>query len=412
MAEHESCESVERFPDPRPMLQMVLDHNPFFLISGVLMLAGCFMINSAAHGDPDRVWPIVGLVAVFNVYEALVITLGLYLGRVRRLYRDAAFLLLLEVLLLCDVSLAYNELLLKSLPIGVTVGGLALLFAWIKLTLINRGLGLRITPAGVCMLSVLIAVLFVLPGLFRELTRMDLLREGHFYTAWWILGAAPLAAAVTQPWFALRPSDDPQLDKLRLWTARLLLVIPLGSLLLHLYSAHYVDDRPMRLYHLAPLVLGLATAWVYRRSRSVEVQQVVGVIFAAGGAAVAMSASFPRSMGMSIDPSGSVLFSPLRLVLVVTAVLFIYVWWWRGAWVCLPAAVGLLFTAGLGHTVSTITSRLQSAIRRAREMGGALMPDSITGWGVLAVLASFIFLGIGAGTSLMHRSSPVENKPR
>ncbi len=400
------------FAAPRALIHKIFDRNPFFLMSGVLMLAGCFMINSAAHGDPDRIWPIVGLVAVFNFYEALVIGLGLYLGRVSRLYRDTAFLLLLEVLLLCDVSLAYNELLLKSLPIGAAVGGLALALAWVKLAVIDRVMGLRVTRAGIFMLSTLIALLFLLPGLFRELTRMDLLREGHFYAAWWGLGAAPLAAAVTQPWFTPRPSDDPEFDKLRLWVTRLLVVVPIASLLLHMRAAHYVDDRPIYLYNFAPLILGLTAAWVYRRSQSVVIQKVVAVTLVAGGVAVALSASFPSSMSVPIDPSGSVFFSPLRLVLVVTAALCAYVWWRRGAWVCLPAAMGFLFTAGLGHTVSTISARVQAVVHRARAIGGTLMPDSISGWGVLAVIASFMFLAIGAATSLMNRTPRVEDKPR
>jgi len=108
--------SVRRSPNFRHGLRLVADHNPFFLISGLLMLVGCFTINGAAHGDPSAIWPIAGLILLFNLYEALVVGLAVYLSGPRRLYRDAACLILLEALLLCDVSLAYSELMMKSLP--------------------------------------------------------------------------------------------------------------------------------------------------------------------------------------------------------------------------------------------------------------------------------------------------------
>jgi hypothetical protein len=407
MADHVS---MDRATEGGTVGRKVLDRNPFFLLSGVLMLAGCFMINGAAHEDPGRVWPIVGLVVVFNIYEVLVIGLGLYLGRARRLYRDAAFLLMVEVLLLCDVSLAYNELFLKSLPIGVVVGACAVGLAGVKLIVIDRYLGLKITRSGVWMLSVLIGLIFVFPGLFRELTRLDLLGEGHFYAAWWVLAAAPLIAAGTQPWFAPRVSDDPQLDRLRLWITRLLIVVPMASLLLHLRAAYYVDDRSIYFYNLSPLILSLTAVWVYRRSRSAPLDQVLSVTVVTVGAAVALSGSFPDSMALALGPNDSMYFSPLRLVMIVSAVLLMYVWLWRGAWVCLPAAIGMLFTAGLGHSVSGIGARIHSAIRRGRAVSGTLLPDSITGWGVVAIVGSFIFLGIGAVTSLLARPGHVKDK--
>ncbi len=404
--------TIDMLPQARTLLRRIADHNPFFLISGVLMLAGCFMISGSAHDDPDVIWPVVGLVAVFNVYEGMIIALGIYLSRVRRFTRDAGFLLMLEVLLLCDVSLTYNELLLKSLPIGLVVSSTALALVGVKLLLLDWGLGLRTTKTGAWLITTLIAMLFVLPGLFRELIRMDLLREGHFYAAWWVLAAVPLVTAISQPWFILRPSNDLQLDKLRLWTTRLLIMIPLASLLLHLCAAHYVNDRPIHLYILAPLVLGLTWAWVYRRSRSVTVQRVVATTFAAGCAAVALSASFPASMAVPIYGGWAELFSPLRLVMVVTAVLFTYVWLWRGAWVCLPAALGLVFTAGLGHTVSAIGDRAQALIQRARALCSSLLPESIAGWGAVATAASFVFLALGAATSLVKHTPRAENEPR
>ncbi len=397
-------DTIDLDPAKRTFPQWIADHNPFFLASGVLMLAGCFMINHAAHDDPDVIWPVVGLVAVFNVYEFLVIGLAVYLGRRRVYYRDAGFLLFLEALLLSDVAHSYNELILKSLPVGLVVSAAALGLAGVKLMLISRGLGLRITKAGAWMLSTLIALLFLMPSLFRELTRAELIREGHFYTAWWVVAVLPLLVVLTQPWFGRCSSRDLGLAKLRRWTARLLIVVPLISLLLHLRTAHYVDDRTIHVYNFAPLILGVSTAWIIRRSFAVTVQRVVATALLAGASAVGLSVSFPDSIVAALLPSGHLVFSPLRLVMAVTALQMTYIWWWRGAWVCLPTAVGLLFTAGLGHSVSSMIGAVRDGLRLAWAVVTELVPKTTLGWGMVAVASSFVFLMIGATASLATRS--------
>lgn len=390
--------------DPTPAMpflpRWIVDHNPFFLVSGVLMLAGCFMINHSAHDDPDVVWPIVGLVVVFNVYEFLIIGLAIYLGRRRTFCRDAGFLLFLETLLLCDVAHSYNELILKSLPIGLIVSGLALGLAGIKVVLISRGLGLRITKAGAGMLTTLIGLLFVLPIVFRELTRAEWIREGHFYLAWWGLAALPLAAWYTQPWFGRGSSRHPGLARLRRWTIRLLVAVPLASLLLHLRTAHYVDDRVIHAYNFAPLVLGLTTCLIIRYSHRLNVQTVTAVSLFAGMIAVGLSLSFPDTLVASLLPKGQLLFSPLRMVMLVSAGLFAYVWWFHGAWMCLPPAAGLVLASGLGHRVSTINHRARGLLRSLWTTFTDIVPDSALGWGAVAVAASFVFLFIGAVTTL------------
>lgn len=394
------------------LLRGIVDHNPFFLVSGVLMLAGCFMINSSAHENPRVVWPVVGLVAVFNVYEFLIIGLAVYLARTRRFYRDAGFLLLLEVLLLCDVSLAYNELLLKSLPIGMVVSSMAVALVGIKLLIIDRGLGLKTTKAGAWMIILLIVLLFVLPGLFRELIEGDLVHEWHYYAAWWMLAVLPLAITLTQPWFrGRRRLGKSGIDRLRNWVVGLLVIIPYASLLLHLRAAYYVDDRPFYFYNLTPVILGLTAMWIYTRSRKMPVQHVVSTAYFAGAAAVLLSLSYPGSVVVPLLPPDGLMFSPLRLALVMTAMLMSYAWWWRGAWMCLPPALILLTTAGLGHSVSSIAGTLRDMNQRTRGLWSALFPDTMLGWGVLAVIGAFVFLLLGTVTSLAKRTHRVENEP-
>ena len=79
---------------------------------------------------------------------------------------------------------------------------------------------------------------------------------------------------------------------------------------------------------------------------------------------------------------------------------------------CLPPAAGLLLASGLGHSVSTIDRTIRGLLQRFRALGSDLVPDTMLGWGVLAIVGSFLFLLIGALTSISKRSPRLPRVPR
>ena len=96
---------TQHIPTPhRPVKQWLLDHNPCLLLSTVLMLLGCFLVNSSI-GNPDNLVTPLALLVVINIYEACIIPLGLVLiRRTRGTARDGWWLLLFEVLLLVNAT--------------------------------------------------------------------------------------------------------------------------------------------------------------------------------------------------------------------------------------------------------------------------------------------------------------------
>ena len=75
-------------PRRRPWVQFLLDHNPALLLSTVLMLLGCYLLNGTIDGSAgaaasDRL-QLLSLLGVINLYEACIIPLGLVLIRRRR----------------------------------------------------------------------------------------------------------------------------------------------------------------------------------------------------------------------------------------------------------------------------------------------------------------------------------------
>ena len=375
--------------------RMIVDHNPFFLVSGVLMLVGCFLINGSVHDKPLLIWPVVVLVAVFNVYEMLIITLAVRLARTRRYTRDAGFLLLLEVLLLCDATLAYNEVLLKNLPVGVIVCSIALAMAGTKLWILDRGLRLRTTKAGAWMITLTIALIFLLPGVFRELIRNDWVREGHYFLAWWLISALPLLTAMTQPWFVLRRHGRSGPDSLRRWIARLMFVVPILSVILHLRGAYYVDDRTFYFYNAAPLILGLTAAWVYIHAHTYSPTYLGALALFWTAMAILFSTCLPDSLEKMWMLPGEWVLSPMRITLIASGLLLAILGWRCRAWFCLPFSLAMFTLAGLGYDVMRIMRSLRQILNTLRQLGEGLVPDTQMGWGAAAVAGAFVFLAIG-----------------
>ena len=97
---------------PTPFMAIakhIADHNPFYLLSGVFMLVGCYLLNSAVHAQPDNFSGLLLLLFVINGYEAMLIGLAIYLSHTRALTRDCRQLTVLALLLAVDATCLYSE---------------------------------------------------------------------------------------------------------------------------------------------------------------------------------------------------------------------------------------------------------------------------------------------------------------
>lgn len=97
-------------PSVRASVRAFLVHqNPFYLLSALCMLGGCYGLNSGLGVRTGELWKLLGLIAALNAYEAILIGLGLYLIKRRRIVRDGRTLLLLESAFLADVAFSMRR---------------------------------------------------------------------------------------------------------------------------------------------------------------------------------------------------------------------------------------------------------------------------------------------------------------
>src|SRR5215212_8922104 len=105
----------------RTLHAFLVHHNPFYLLSALCMIAGCYALNSGLDVRSGQVRSILVLVGTLNVYEFMLLGLGVYLIRRRNVVRDGRTLLLLQAVFLVDLTFLNAETAAASLSAGLAL---------------------------------------------------------------------------------------------------------------------------------------------------------------------------------------------------------------------------------------------------------------------------------------------------
>ena len=370
------------------------DRNPMFLCSAVLMFAGYRLILGAMNTRPGDVAGLAPLIAVLNLYEAALIGLGLFLIRRRGLYRDGWFLLTIEALFLVDLTNLQSEVYAANVSTGVALNAICFALALVKIGVVVKVLRLRLSVPEWGLVAVTLAMLFGMAGAFKSLARPDgFIDTRILYAAWWALGGL---VALT----GLIPRAD-RLGRFAALPGRLYLLIPIASLIVHLCGANRVYNVHFHAANLAPVLVGLAVAltgvrWIpWHLAARAQVALV----------ALAALLSLRVPADLTLEAAG-VWFSPLRLAMLGAAIVCAWSFWRYRRWVYAYALVAAAGAVALGHTVAAAKQNLVTIADQLLAALKALIPTTPMAWGVVAVVASFVVLALGAVVSLRKEAAP------
>jgi hypothetical protein len=377
----------------RFLLRLLAEGSPLFLLSALSMLVGCYTLSHALALQPGQTSKLLVLLATLNVYEALVIGLGLFLIVRRRRDRDGRLLLLLEVLFLADATLLNGEAFAADFTMGARVSAVALMLAFLKLIVILRVLSRGTVVRALAPMAMPLALLYVTPGAFARLEQLHLLAPASVYTAWWVAALTVVVQAVIarQAAASAAPKVDPAPSALR----RALAIALPASLTVHLVAAAWVYHVDFRLAYLGPMLLALGVARIL-----LDVSWP-GPSWRLALPAAAIVASLGSPADLVVNGPWSVPISPLRAVLVGAGLAYFegyrlhraasFAW---GAGLCLLGAVS-------GHTVGAMATSGGRLWRWLTSGGRRVVPRTAEGWGVVAVAMAFVLLGLGAAASLL-----------
>jgi hypothetical protein len=367
--------------------RFIHDRNPFYLLSAICMFAGYRMILGAMDTPPGDVGGLVPLIAVLNLYEFALIGLALFLIRKRGLIRDGWFLLIIQAMFLVDLTNLQSEVFTASLSKGLALNAVCYLLAMVKIAMVLRGLRLRVSAGEWSLISAGLFILFGMAGGFKALSHDGSLDPRVLNGAWWIAGL--LAAA-----WAFIPRAH-RTGRLAGVPVRLYMLIPFASIIVHLCGANRVYAMDFYPANVTPVLLGLGVAMgvvpVLSRSAIAKLQMSLIVL------AALVSLTAPRELSFA---SAGMALSPMRLTLLAATVVCIAAFLHHRRWAFAFAAAICLTVAAMGHTLERVRESLNAISEFISKLANAMVPTTPMGWGVVAVIASFVLLAVGAMISL------------
>lgn len=372
------------------LLNFLVHHNPFFLLSALCMLLGCYAINSGLAPRTGDLPKLLALIGTLNLYEATLIALGLYLVR-RGIIRDGRTLLLLEAPFLVDLAFLNADAGSVSVAGGLLLNLCVLALATAKVAIIFRTLWGRIDRPLFALIFLELAVLFLMPSALARLEHDNGLTAGHFYVAWWIVGVLlalyglrgriPTAGVLATP------------DPLRMIMRRLYALLPLASAIMHLWMQHWVYRVDFTPGNLSPLLVGLAFALnaLGKRSDLRRLQIVLPLV------ALSLAMHFPPEMNWRIL---QVRMTPAFITGAAAYVAYVFCFFPRLSIPLLGGGAAVTAIALFGPTFQQMCFAVASAWGRSAWAIKRLLPQTAMQWGLAAVASGFGFLLVGAGISL------------
>lgn len=383
----------------RMVTRFLLDYNPFYLLSALCMLAGLFALNGWLQFSPLPLLNVIQLILILNVYEFMLIFLGLFLAR-RALWHDAITLLVLEAFFLVDGGFLNSEALSMDLEIGLMINSALLILAIFKLAIIFRGLGLQLADPRFWLIVLQLILLPAMEWFFKATFDFH---GGHIrpfavYAVWWVVGLIPIA------YLLLMPSAPRARGLIGAFIA-----LPMISILAHLGTTNWVYHVPWAYENLSPPLLGLAIAvGAYEhRVRSLTLRMRLQLLIPL--LAIVFSLVETRELIFLNTP---IIVSPLRLTLLAAACVYLHglflhrhIYFGAGAMTCLGAAA-------VGATPELMLQNLVHVGDRSAKSAWDSLPKTSFGWGAVSVFCSFVLLGIGLLLSLLklaeRKTEPVE----
>ncbi|MDB5293250.1 MAG: hypothetical protein JWL69_4491 [Phycisphaerales bacterium] len=387
-------------PSVRSLLVGFLVHrNPFYLLSALCMVAGCFALNSGLAPRTAEVPKLLVLLGTLNVYEAMVVALGLFLIRRRRLLRDGRTLLLIEAPFLVDLTFLNAETGSVSLKAGALLSSLVLLLALLKVGVVLRILGNRLPRRAFAFISLELATLLMLPTVFKWFESRGTVTGSHFYLAWWAAGLLLAGYEILNRSRAVSLPDAGLTRTIR----RLYTALPLVSLIAHVGMLHWVYWVRFSAADLSPMLLGAAVAMGYFPTK---ISRPNFTLLRALLPAAAVGLAVTDPLPFHVHLLGRVdLTSPI-LAIAAAYVAYVYCFFLSYAPLLLGGGVAAFMAFAIGPSFGQIADGGRAGSQRLLGVAMKFVPRTALQWGVVAMSAAFAFLGIGAFISLRKGAPP------
>ncbi|MBF0409093.1 MAG: hypothetical protein HQM10_17225 [Candidatus Riflebacteria bacterium] len=119
-------------------------NNPFYLISVFMMFLGLWLISSESSATNSSLYTVISFFGIQNLYEIIIISMGLFLVRKNVNSRHGLMLLCFLPLFLTDMTFFQARVSSLSQTAGLTVSTVYLILAGVKVFLIMKFLEIKL----------------------------------------------------------------------------------------------------------------------------------------------------------------------------------------------------------------------------------------------------------------------------
>jgi hypothetical protein len=380
----------------RPRLaRLFVDYNPFYLLSALCMLFGLFSLNDSLDYSPLPLRNLLWLILILNIYELMLVALGIFLAR-RGLMRDAGMLFVLEAVFLVDAGFLNSEVFARNFQLGMLINVALLGLAAVKVGFVFIGLRVSLLDGRYALILVQMLILLAAPGMLKYAFEHNrsVLSPRALYAVWWVVGMIPIAYLLL-----MRKLEHYRFPGI----VGVFVLLPFVSILAHLCTSNWVYHVRWHHGNISPLLLGLAVSigasdWHVRNvTARMRLQLLLPLL--------AIALAMPSRSGLSFEIDQTIM-TPLRLTLLASVLVYIHglllhrhPYFGMAGTICLCAA-------GLGESPAAMTQNVVRAGDKGVSAVWKLVPRTLAQWGAVSVVTSFVLLGAGMIVSLIRPSRP------
>lgn len=360
--------------------------NPFYCLSAVCMMVGCYLTASALAARPGAVGELILLTGTLQLYEILLVVLGVYLVRRGGRVADGWLLLIIEAVFIVDAAHLNLEAVTTDATLGLWITAATLVLTAVKIAIVVLGLRLRPAVSQLVFIGLGFALVLVLPAAIAAMVDPSDVGPWVIYGCWGLLG---VVVAVHGFWPSWR-SVEPGAAKARTMTMALAAALYLSAGL-HIIATAWVYSVDTEFAFASPVLVALLP-WLGRIGERLGWRDGTIAAWQAALPAVAIGLCVPGVERMTIvfeAVSGtpySFGVSPFRLILLLAALVYIAL-----------AIDGKRTWAAMAATLAMTAALIG-------ESPTAIADTGQLGLGVLVLWFAFVLLAIGAWSSLTTKS--------
>ncbi|MFH1231058.1 MAG: DUF4190 domain-containing protein [Planctomycetota bacterium] len=368
----------------RNFIQSFIINNPFYLLSALLMIIGCYLVLSPFQQISRSITDILIYLGIVNFYEAILIITAIYLMVHKKIIRDGVILLLIECFFLADVTLMSPVYQFYGVWDGIALSLTVTILAILKIYFIVRYLNLHFNWAFYCFAIIGLFFLYLSGNAIFIGIKEGINNPMLLYIIWSIAGLIP---AILIGISGRLQKTDGFLSIFNQKAQVVFVWIVIGLTLIHLGTITWIVDATFYLCFISTLFISLAVIVPKLAPRWGEAEKL-SWMYILPLSAILITAYVPLELVLDKSRFFPVTLSPLRINLILAAWAFAYFYIVYRQKLCLVFGSACLLSSVLGNDFESIFQVFEKG------------PQTKKGWGIVSIIGAFVLFICGFLVSL------------